>query len=78
MENKINMRKIIDYCINDSLSCGRLWLARKIIDENRELSKLSFTNFESCFYKAGGMKVRNTVIGFAKRYKPNIAISNTR
>lgn len=62
------IKKCISYCINDATSCGRLWVTRLILDEVRALSKISCTNLESCFYRAGGMKVRNTLLTYNKKY----------
>ena len=77
-----NMGKAISYCINDSVSLFRLWCKRKVLSENRELAKLSFTDLEHSFFRAGGSKVRNTVIGYIKLLERNsderYAVSNTR
>ncbi len=65
-ENQINMGRAVSYCVNDSVSLFRMWQNRKVLPENTELAKLSFTDLEHSFFRAGGSKVRNTIIGYIK------------
>ena len=70
-KNKINlsnMGKVIAYCVNDSLSVMRLWNKRKILNDNRELSKITYTDLSHSFFRANGDKVFNMVSGYTLYY----------
>lgn len=68
--------EIIQYCVTDSVRCQELLLKRKVISDRRDFGDESFTNLSDNFYRAGGMKVRNTVIAASLLPEWNIAISN--
>ncbi len=73
---KRKMRKIAEYCIIDAQRCLELIQLRNIntISNQRELADLSFTSIYDAYYRAGGMKVRNTIISDAQ--KRNFIVSN--
>lgn len=56
------MNLVAEYCITDAQRCHELLLKRSIIQEKREISKLSYVSIFDSFYRANGMKIRNIVI----------------
>lgn len=73
-ELKDKMKLVAEYCVIDSQRCHELLKIRSVIQDRREVAKLSFTSVFDAFYRANGMKVRNLVI--ARGNLLNLKFSN--
>jgi DNA polymerase elongation subunit (family B) len=71
--SKRNMRRVNDYCEIDALSCQRLLVRRNVVNEYREVGRLTYTSLYDCHYYADGMKVCNILRAYASR--ENILVS---
>lgn len=67
---------VVRYCNVDAQRCQELLRKRNVIADKREMANLSFTSTFDALYRAGGMKVRNIVMGEAVEPGWNIAFSN--
>jgi DNA polymerase elongation subunit (family B) len=61
------MREVAHYCFIDALSCQRLLVRRNVVNDNSEVSTLSFVSFGDSHFYAGGMKVCNLLTAYALR-----------
>ncbi len=61
------MREVAHYCFVDALSCQRLLVRRNVVNDNSEVSTLSFVSFADSHFYAGGMKVCNLLTAYALR-----------
>lgn len=68
--------KVVSYCNVDSTRCLDLLIAGNVIPDRREVAILSYTSLYDCFYRAGGMKVRNLVISEGVKPEWNYAFDN--
>lgn len=68
----------VEYCRVDAARCHQLLLRRNVFADNRDFGNLTSTNLIDNFYRAGGMKVRNTVMQYALRPEWNLAVCNYR
>jgi DNA polymerase elongation subunit (family B) len=59
---KSRLADVNKYCVVDALRCHELVKMRTVIQDHREISKLSYTSVYDAFYLANGMKVRNLTI----------------
>jgi DNA polymerase elongation subunit (family B) len=59
------MTDVVHYCYIDSYRLHQLCIQNNIIQDRREVAKLSFTSLFDGFYRAGGCKVRNLIINEA-------------
>jgi len=64
------------YCIVDSKRCHDLMYIRAVILDHREVADLTYVSMYDAFYRADGMKVRNTTIGIGQAKPFNIRFSN--
>ena len=53
------MRKVVKYCIINTLSCQRLMVKCNVINEYREVASITFLSLFDAHYFAGEMKVCN-------------------
>lgn len=68
--NDINgMTDIAHYCYIDAFRLHQLVFKINIIQDKREISKLSFTSMHDAFYRATGCKVKNLIIAEASKKK---------
>lgn len=67
---------VVRYCNVDAQRCQELLRKRNVIADKREMANLSYTSTFDALYRAGGMKVRNIVMGEAVEPTWNIAFSN--
>jgi DNA polymerase elongation subunit (family B) len=63
----VGMRRVAHYCVVDALRCQQLLVKRNVINDNREVSAIAYTNLYDALYYAGGGKVRNLLIAAANR-----------
>lgn len=73
-KSALEMVRVAEYCIVDSLRCHDLLVKTQFIRDRREIGALSFTPMDDCVYRANGMKVRNMII--AKGQSRGLHISN--
>jgi DNA polymerase elongation subunit (family B) len=67
---------VVNYCNVDSTRCMDLLIAGNVIPDKREVAILSYVSLYDCFYRAGGMKVRNLVISIGIKPEWNLAFDN--
>lgn len=63
--NVKGMTDIVHYCYIDCFRLHELIFKNNIIQDRREVGKLSFTSMFDAFYRANGCKVRNLIISNA-------------
>ena len=61
-ERKKDIAEVANYCVVDAFRCQELIQKLNVINDNREVSILSYTSLYDSIYYADGMKVRNLVI----------------
>jgi DNA polymerase elongation subunit (family B) len=59
------MAKVAHYCVIDAQRCQELLLAKSVIQDREQMSRLSYVSLEDSFIFADSMKVENLVAGFA-------------
>ena len=64
------------YCIVDAKRCHDLMYIRAVVLDHREVADLTYCSMFDAFYRADGMKVRNTTIGIGQGAPFNIRFSN--
>lgn len=67
---------VVRYCNVDAQRCQELLKKRNIIADKRETANITFTSTFDALYRAGGMKVRNTMMAKATESNWGIAHSN--
>lgn len=72
----IGMTDVAHYCYIDSFSLHRLVYKNNIIQDKREVSRLSYTSLFDAFYNAGAHKICNLIIG--KAIKQNLFINTIK
>jgi DNA polymerase elongation subunit (family B) len=72
----LDVREAIHYCNVDALRCQNLLKKANVINDKRETGNSTFTSTYDALYRAGGMRVRNTVMAEAVLPQWNIAFSN--
>jgi DNA polymerase elongation subunit (family B) len=70
------MKLVAHYCFIDSWKLHLLNIKKNIIQDKREVCKLSYTSIFDGFYRANGLKVRNLII--SKAILKNLYINNHR
>lgn len=70
------MKLVAHYCFIDSWKLHLLNLKKNVIQDKREVCKLSYTSMFDGFYRAGGLKVRNLII--ANALDNNLFVNNYR
>lgn len=70
------MKLVAHYCFIDSWKLHLLNIKKNVIQDKREVCKLSYTSMFDGFYRAGGLKVRNLII--SKAISRNLYINNHR
>lgn len=66
---------IVHYCNIDARRCHDLLRVRNIIMDRREMANLTFTSMFDALFRAGGMKVRNILMGYGYDPEWNLAFS---
>lgn len=61
-EDPENMRIVSHYCFVDCLSLHRLNKKRNIIQDKREVARLSYTSLFDSFYRADSLRVTNLIV----------------
>jgi DNA polymerase elongation subunit (family B) len=76
-KNDINgMTDVAHYCYIDAFRLHQLIFKNNIIQDKREVAKLSYTSLFDAFYRANGSKVRNLII--AKALKRNLFVNTIK
>lgn len=70
------MKLVAHYCFIDSWKLHLLNKKKNVIQDRREVCKLSYTSIFDGFYRAGGLKVRNLII--ANALSRNLYVNNYR
>jgi len=70
------MKLVAHYCFIDSWKLHLLNIRKNVIQDKREVCKLSYTSMFDGFYRANGLKVRNLIISQA--IPKNLYINNYR
>lgn len=69
----VGMTDVAHYCYIDAFRLHQLIFKNNIIQDKREVSKLSYTSLFDSFYRANGSKVRNLII--ANAIKQNLFVN---
>jgi DNA polymerase elongation subunit (family B) len=75
-ELKDSFANVNYYCIIDAKRCHDLMYIRAVVLDHREVADLTYCSMFDAFYRADGMKVRNTTIGIGQGAPFNIRFSN--
>lgn len=59
--HKKNIQEIIEYCVNDAISCQRLMVKQDIINNYIETSNISFVSLNDSYMYANACKVSNLI-----------------
>ncbi len=70
------MTDVVHYCYVDAFRLHQLIYKNNIIQDKREVAKLSYTSLFDAFYRANGCKVRNLII--ANAIKKNLFVNTIR
>jgi len=70
------MTDVAHYCYIDAFRLHQLVFKNNIIQDKREVSKLSYTSLYDAFYRANGSKVKNLII--AKAIKRNLFVNTIK
>jgi DNA polymerase elongation subunit (family B) len=70
------MTDVAHYCYIDAFRLHQLVFKNNIIQDKREVAKLSYTSLFDAFYRANGSKVRNLII--AKAIKRNLFVNTIK
>ena len=70
------MTDVAHYCYIDAFRLHQLIFKNNIIQDKREVAKLSYTSLFDAFYRANGSKVRNLII--AKAIKRNLFVNTIK
>jgi len=63
--NVEGLTEVVHYCYIDCFRLHELLTKVNVIQDKREVAKLSYTSLFDAFYRAGGVKVRNLIIANA-------------
>jgi hypothetical protein len=70
------MTDVVHYCYVDAFRLHQLIYKNNIIQDKREIAKLSYTSLFDAFYRANGCKVRNLII--ANAIKKNLFVNTIK
>ena len=74
-ETGTDIYSIALYCCQDAWICGTLLIKRSKLSDLIEMSGISNTTFADSLYKADGIRVANSILGYA--YNENFALMDT-
>ncbi|CAG8483004.1 6293_t:CDS:2 [Funneliformis caledonium] len=75
-ESLENMKIILEYCVNDALSCQRLLVKNDLINNYKEISDVAYVSLQDSYMYAINMKVQNLLCAYA--FDSNILVSSIK